>query len=334
MNTTMKTQQILVGSLLALGCALALPGLALADPSSDSDPALTQNVTANEASAESGERVVIEHGHVDIGPRYTNNTWSVLARDDSAQAPVWRNLDDVVFALPDAAKLEVPEGEEYSFIGASQAWVVPQQEIAGVPWLGWNTQDPGVVENVPASLDIVYEGHEGPGHFIAFVQAGNFKGPQILWDSEKKQSQPLSVDVNTHTHANWAFTEPGVHRVTLAFTATLKDGTPVGGHATLNFAVGSHTSPASVFEAVDAGRTGAEAGASLNGSADGSIVGAQSGAEDGASKDGEAQKKGTGFSSSPTLWIVLGAGLFASMVPLIAASVHHNTKRAQEEALQ
>ena len=60
MDTTMKTQQILTGSLLALGCALALPGLALADPSSDSDPALTQNVTANEASAENGDRVIIE----------------------------------------------------------------------------------------------------------------------------------------------------------------------------------------------------------------------------------------------------------------------------------
>lgn len=329
----MKTTRTLAGAALALACALGLHAPALADPA-EADPALTQTVTADEASAAEGERVVIEQGHVDLGPRYADNTWSVRARDDSGQAPVWRDTDDVVFTLPDTAKLEVPEGEDYAFIAAPSAWVIPQQEIPGVPWLGWNTQDPGVVENVPATVDIVYEGHEGPGHFIAFVQAGNFKGPEILWDSQKPQSQPLSVDVNTHTHANWAFTEPGVHRVHLAFTATLKDGTPVGAKATLNFAVGADTTPASVFKAIDAAGPGADEADAMTDAEKEALDAAQSDAAPmtiGAQKDSAHAQEGE---SSSTLWIILGGGALAVLIVLIVAVSRRNTARAQEEALK
>ncbi|MGV4323837.1 choice-of-anchor M domain-containing protein [Trueperella pyogenes] len=247
---TRRLITLALGSLLAL---MASPALASTDKSTpDStavDPALVQRVAENEAVAPAGERKVIDAGHVDMGPRLINGQWKVLARDDTAATPTWRETDDVVYLVGDNARLDVPEG--YDFVGGSQAWVIPQQEIAQVPWLGWNTQDPAVVAGVNGTVSIVFDGHEGPGDFTAFVQAGNFQGPNVLWDSKKKEAQPISVELNSHTHVNWAFTEPGVHRLRLTFTATLKDGTTVGAPAFITVAVGSQTTADQAWRVID-----------------------------------------------------------------------------------
>ncbi|QOR46843.1 choice-of-anchor M domain-containing protein [Trueperella pecoris] len=223
----------------ALASLVAAPAYATTDGSTAVDPALTQRVDANEAVAPAGERTVIDAGHVDMGPRLIDGQWQVLARDDTAASPTWRQTNDVVYLVSDTARLDVPEG--YEFVGGTQAWVIPQQEIAEVPWLGWNTQDPAVIEGVNGTVSIVFDGHDGPGDFTAFVQAGNFQGPEVLWDSKKQEAQPIAVELNTHTHVNWAFTEPGVHRLRLTFTATLKDGQTVGAPAFVTVAVGSQT---------------------------------------------------------------------------------------------
>ena len=70
------------------------------------------------------------------------------------------------------------------------------------------------------------------------MQAGNFSGPQQLWNSEKNESQPVNVEPNTHTHANWVFTSPGVHLVRVTAQAQLSDGTTVEDTHILRFAVG------------------------------------------------------------------------------------------------
>lgn len=249
----MKRLTALTALIALAASAVATPALATTDDATGStavDPALTQRVDADEAVAPAGQRTVIDAGHVDMGPRIIDGQWQVLARDDTAASPTWRRTDDVVYRVADVARLDVPEG--YEFVGGSQAWVIPQQEIAGVPWLGWNTQDPVVIDQVNGTVSIVFEGHEGPGTFTAFVQAGNFQGPEVLWDSTKALSQPISVELNTHTHVNWAFTEPGVHRVRLSYTATLNDGKTVGATAYVNVAVGSDTSVDDAWAAIAA----------------------------------------------------------------------------------
>ncbi|QOQ38671.1 choice-of-anchor M domain-containing protein [Trueperella pecoris] len=247
----MKIRQIVTLGMLAslvTGPAYATTGTT-DNGSTAVDPALTQRVDANEAVAPIGQRTVIEAGHVDMGPRLIDGQWQVLARDDTSASPTWRHTNDVVYKVSDTARLDVPEG--YDFVGGKQAWVIPQQEIAAVPWLGWNTQDPAVIEGVNGTVSIVFDGHDGPGDFTAFVQAGNFQGPNVLWDSKKKEAQPIAVELNTHTHVNWAFTEPGVHRLRLTFTATLKDGQTVGAPAFVTVAVGSQTTVDQAWAVVD-----------------------------------------------------------------------------------
>lgn len=209
----------------------------------EQDPALTQTVEDGESLARKGTPTEVSAGHMDLGPKLIDGTWRFLVRDDTGTAPVWRELDDVVFRVADTAKQALPDDDAYSFIEAGDTvWVIPQTEIADVVWLGWNTQDPNVVENVNGTVQLVFGGHQGPGAAHLFVQSGNFAGPTRLWDSTGETSQPVNVELNTHTHANWVFTEPGVHLVRLTVQAQLKDGTTVSDTQTLRFAVGDETS--------------------------------------------------------------------------------------------
>lgn len=212
-------------------------GAAHADDSSD--PSLTQVVKENETVAPRGTTVEITSGHVDMGPRLIDGKWEFMIRDDSGSTPTWRYLEDVVFRVSDKAKITMPESKDYSFIDAKgQVYVLPQQEIRGVVWLGWNTQDPGVVKSVNGGVQMIYSGHQGDGQLVTFLQSGNFGAPEVLWNSEKKQSQPVFVDLNTHTHANWVFTKPGIQLVKMTVEAQLNDGSTVSKSEILRFAVG------------------------------------------------------------------------------------------------
>lgn len=225
-------------TLTAAVLSLGMMGTALAD---EQDPNLQQTVTDNEKTATAGTKVEITHGHVDMGPRLIDGKWVLMARDDSGDTPTWRNLDDMVFVMDKPSMQTMPEGGDYDFVGAKSGesvWAIPQNEVPSTPWLGWNTQSPAVIEKVQGQVKLTYEGHQGDGQFTAFLQAGNFGKPQVLWTSKQLKAQPIHVDLNTHTHVNWVFTKPGVHLIKISASATLKDGKAVTSSAVLRFAIG------------------------------------------------------------------------------------------------
>ena len=209
--------------LMVAAMIVATPAIANAQ-AANNDPALQQVVSADEAIAPAGEHTVIDAGHVDLGATFNGDTLEFLARDDTQQPPVWRHLDDVVFRVTDAAKQTLPDGDDFAFTGAkpgADVWVIPQTEVAGVPWLGWNTQAASLLEHSGNGVSLEFGGHEGPGEFSLFLQPGGFHAPQLLWTTTEPGAQPMWVEPNTHTHANWVFTEPGVHLV--GVRAVVKD---------------------------------------------------------------------------------------------------------------
>ncbi|WP_018017453.1 choice-of-anchor M domain-containing protein [Corynebacterium capitovis] len=202
-----------MGLALALGCAPA-PGVA--QTQADRDPALQQTVTADERVAPAGESAVISAGHADLGATFTGDELEFLVRDDSQTPPVWRHLSDVVFQVGDEALQTLPEGSDFDFTGAhggDSVWVIPQTEVHGVPWLGWNTQSPALLQRATGGVNMEFGGHEGEGDFSLFLQPGGFRQPQQLWNSRLDGTQRMWVEANTHTHANWVFTKPGVHLI-------------------------------------------------------------------------------------------------------------------------
>lgn len=197
-----------------------------------------------------GKRV-LKTGHVDMGPKFEGDgTWRFLIHDDVARADanaasVWRYPAETVFHVLDQAQLTVPDDDAYSFLGADPGqtvWVVPQTQNPRVVWLGWNTQDPEVMKTIDRGITLSLTGVQGPGVATVYLQSGSFGAPQVLWDSRKTDAQPLWVDVNTHTHANWVFTKPGVYLLRLSAQADLKDGSQVSDTQLIRFAVGTDTS--------------------------------------------------------------------------------------------
>ena len=305
------------GAVASLAVGIIALALGTAPARAADDPALDQTVGADEEA--STESAVVDTGHVDIGPRMVDGQWSVALRDDSGAHPVWRDPDRTVLRVTDAALMAAPTGSDYAFMGAQageQYYVVPQTQNPDVVWLGWNTQDPGVVSAIDRGATMRIGSVAGPGRTWMFLQDGTFGKPRLLVDGQSGQAQDVWVDASTHVHANWVFTAPGVYTAALTFSARTTDGQQLSASTTLRFAVGSQTSADEAFAAAPAGA--AEAGAAGSaGSAGGGGSAAGAGpagdstlADDGASAN-EARvptgssADGTGLSDQVMLIVAL-----------------------------
>lgn len=184
-----------------------------------------------------------------------------------------------MFAVPDTVRLPAPDDPTYAFLGAepgSTVWALPQTQAAGAPWVGWNTQEPRVMETIDRGMTLRLEGVQGPGRLVTYLQSGSFEEPEVLWTSAKDARQDFFVDVNTHTHANWVFTEPGVYLVRVSAIADLVDGGTATDTQVLRFAVGDGTSPREALSATWRGSTqtpgSTDSGAAATTSDDGTLV--------------------------------------------------------------
>lgn len=215
---------------------------------------------AEEVEYGSGE-TVISAGHIDFGPVLRDGKMQVMVRDDSQHPAVWRDPQEVVLAVTDTAKVAAPDDPDYGFLGVnpgSELWVLPQTQQQDIVWPGWNTQHPELLATVTGGTTMRLQGVTGPGNMLVYVQEGNFGKPKELFNSAAAP-QEIWVDYNTHAHANWVFTAPGVYGVQFEFVAAQPDGSEISASAVLQFAVGSATAPQSAFGA--AGVTGATAAA-------------------------------------------------------------------------
>ncbi|WP_422774899.1 choice-of-anchor M domain-containing protein [Plantactinospora sp. WMMC1484] len=225
---------------------VAQPSPGLQQPS----PGLQQSIAADQPLATG--RVTLATGHVDIGPRYVDDKWTLLVHDGTQARPVWRDPDETVFRVSDAALQAVPDDPAYAFLGidaGKRVHVVPQVQDQGVVWLGWNSQDPRVMQTIDRGVTLSLLGVRGPGTLTTFLQSGNFAAPQVLWRSAEPAAQPMWVEVNTHTHANWVFSTPGVYLVSVQVSADLISGEKVSATRTLRFAVGDAASVDEAFAA-------------------------------------------------------------------------------------
>ncbi|ARQ69124.1 choice-of-anchor M domain-containing protein [Streptomyces marincola] len=314
---------------LALGLSALLLGVtAPAGHALDGDDGdLGQTVAPDERNA-TGE-AVLNVGHVDIGPRFVDGEWRIQGRDDSASPPVWRSLTDVVTQVVDASVQQAPDDPDFAFLDAepgSDLFVVPQTQAPEVVWLGWNTQDPEVMERVNRGVTLTMHGVSGPGHFSVFLQNGNLGAPDVLWDGDEEGPQDLWVDINTHTHANWVFTEPGVYVVDFEVSADLITGERVSDRAPLRFAVGESTDVADAFDATVATGDG-DAPAGSGGEADQE---ADPSASPAPASDEEDSASGGEDSSLPATLIAVGAVALALLAAVVVVTVRG--RRAREAA--
>ena len=212
----------------------------VADPSPDPD--LAQSVAAHEEW--SNEASEISVGHVDLGPRLIDGQWRAGLRHDAESGAVWRDPNQTVLRVNDAAIMTAPDSADYPFladVAGKPVYVVPQTQNPGVVWLGWNTQDPAVTATIDRGLTMRVGPVSGPGRAWLFLQSGTFGKPLLLADSGAAPGD-VWIDSGTHVHANWAFSAPGTYTATVTFLGTTTAGEAVNASTTLRFAVGDAAS--------------------------------------------------------------------------------------------
>ncbi|ABP54487.1 choice-of-anchor M domain-containing protein [Salinispora tropica] len=227
----------------ALAVLVALTTAPAAAAAKEPTPGLSQSIAADQPLATG--RAELGAGHIDLGPRYVNDRWTLLIHDGTQAQPVWRDPDETVLRVSDAALQTVPDDPAYAFLGVDagkQVYVVPQVQNPDVVWLGWNTQDPRVMQSIDRGVTLSLLGVDGPGTLTTYLQSGNFAAPEPLWRSVEPKAQPFWAEVNTHTHANWVFTAPGVYLIAVQVSANLIGGETVSATRMLRFAVGDGTS--------------------------------------------------------------------------------------------
>ena len=227
---------LLVSVFLVIGGAPS----SFADPSPDPD--LAQSVAAHEEW--SNEASEISVGHVDLGPRLIDGQWRAGLRHDAESGAVWRDPNQTVLRVGDAAIMTAPDSADYPFladVAGKPVYVVPQTQNPGVVWLGWNTQDPAVTATIDRGLTMRVGPVSGPGRAWLFLQSGTFGKPLLLADSGAAPGD-VWIDSGTHVHANWAFSAPGTYTATVTFLGTTTAGEAVSASTTLRFAVGDAAS--------------------------------------------------------------------------------------------
>ena len=212
----------------------------VADPSPDPD--LAQSVAAHEEWR--GEASEISAGHVDLGPRLIDGQWRAGLRHDAESGAVWRDPNQTVLRVSDAAIMTAPDSADYPFladVAGKPVHVIPQTQNPSVVWLGWNTQDPAVTATIDRGLTMRVGPVSGPGRAWLFLQSGTFGKPLLLADSGAAPGD-VWIDSGTHVHANWAFSAPGTYTATVTFLGTTTAGEAVNASTTLRFAVGDAAS--------------------------------------------------------------------------------------------
>ena len=224
----------------------------------------------NANAATSNQPVMIQAGHADFGPTLAGGNWKIQIRDDTGDDPVWRDPENVVFKLGSSSIIPMPNDATYNFIGekpGTKLYVIPQTQNPDVPWLGWNTQEGGVLNELDRGANLSLEGVSGPGKLHVYLENGN-NNPQQLWDSTKGYPQNSWIEANAHTHVNWVFSKPGIYHVKLTFSGKLKNGRKVSDTRVLNFAVGENTDPQAALGGGAGGAGGASEDESQNGGED------------------------------------------------------------------
>ena len=257
----MSLSALLVSAFLVIAGAPS----SFADPSPDPD--LAQSVAAHEEW--SNEASEISVGHVDLGPRLIDGQWRAGLRHDAETGAVWRDPNQTVLRVNDAAIMTAPDSADYPFladVAGKPVYVVPQTQNPGVVWLGWNTQDPAVTATIDRGLTMRVGPVSGPGRAWLFLQSGTFGKPLLLADSGAAPGD-VWIDSGTHVHANWAFSAPGTYTATVTFLGTTTAGEAVSASTTLRFAVGDAASVSEALAmAAPAAADAASAGASASSS--------------------------------------------------------------------
>ena len=184
---------------------------------SNSAPANTARTTLT-VSVGDGASGNATEGHFDLGPAIENGTLVARVKDDRSQPAQWVDPSSLTFALGDAARITAPADLGFVATPGSSVWLIPSTQIAGVPWLGLNSQREEIVTGTTGPVQFSLDAVEGPGRVAVFNAGALGSGVgEHVFDGP---GTGYTLGANTHAHQNWVFTAPGTYTLTISMRVT------------------------------------------------------------------------------------------------------------------
>ena len=184
---------------------------------SNSAPANTARTTLT-VSVGDGASGNATDGHFDLGPAIENGTLVARVKDDRSQPAQWVDPSSLTFALGDAARITAPADLSFVATPGSSVWLIPSTQIAGVPWLGLNSQREEIVTGTTGPVQFTLDAVEGPGRVAVFNAGALGSGVgEHVFDGP---GTGYTLGANTHAHQNWVFTAPGTYTLTISMRVT------------------------------------------------------------------------------------------------------------------
>ena len=184
---------------------------------SNSAPANTARTTLT-VSVGDGASGNATDGHFDLGPAIENGTLVARVKDDRSQPAQWVDPSSLTFTLGDAARITAPADLGFVATPGSSVWLIPSTQIAGVPWLGLNSQREEIVTGTTGPVQFTLDAVEGPGRVAVFNAGALGSGVgEHVFDGP---GTGYTLGANTHAHQNWVFTAPGTYTLTITMRVT------------------------------------------------------------------------------------------------------------------
>ena len=192
-------------------------GTESAAQASSQAPANTARTTLTVSVGEGASGNATE-GHFDLGPAIENGSLVARIKDDRTQPAQWVDPSTLTFALGEAARITAPADLGFVATAGSSVWLIPSTQIAGVPWLGLNSQREEIVTGTTGPVQFTLDAVEGPGRVAVFNAGALGSGVgEHVFDGP---GTGYTLGANTHAHQNWVFTAPGTYTLTITMRVT------------------------------------------------------------------------------------------------------------------
>lgn len=132
-------------------------------------------------------------GHFDFGAQIQDGKLVAMIKDDRQPPAKWVSPSSLTFIVGSAAKATAPAGIEFIADQGQPVWMIAASQVAGVPWLGVNTQHESLLQGSSAEVTYSLVSASGPGNVGVFT-SGNFgKVVGQRWFTRSVSSAPSAT---------------------------------------------------------------------------------------------------------------------------------------------
>lgn len=171
---------------------------------------------------------MIAEGEVELQTTFAEGEFRLRLREDATERHHF--FDETILVAGPAAQTVVPEKPGFSFLGSAGArlFVLPAEPVEGLVFPGLAVEGIEAGTFVGETVRLELASLDGPG-ILGLYDTGTFGEPIVFWNSGDgvDAADVFPTAIGTHTHLNWAFTEPGLYRIGVRASGILAAGNTV-----------------------------------------------------------------------------------------------------------